>query len=112
MKLLIEDIDFSLDDIIDQLKETFGFIYIENDDTSGYIMLSAKVKLSLQFNDDLTRLESAVLDLPESSIDLVDSPATADTYSSCIESSQECIDLINRMLENRKEGEVEDEEDN
>lgn len=99
MKLkIIEDIAYSIDDIIDQIDKTFGFVYTKINSQKGYIILGNRVKLTLEFNEDDRKLDSAVLKFPSQEIDFIKSPATADIYASSIESAVQIIDLVNRML--------------
>lgn len=95
---IIEDITYSIDDIIDQIDKTFGFVYTEINDHEGYIILGSKIKMVFKFNEDERKLDSSIIEFPEKEIDLVKSPATADIYASSIESAVQVIDLINRML--------------
>lgn len=104
---IIEDITYSLDDVISQIKSTFGFIYTETSDHEGYILLGSGVRLSLKFFEEEKGLESAIIKFPDISYDLIESPATSDTYSSGIESAVQIVDLINRMLSSG--GEEEDD---
>ena len=99
MKLkIIEDITYSIDDIIDQIDKTFGFVYTEINDRKGYIVLGNKIKLTLEFNEDDRKLDSSVLKFPDQEIDFIKSPTTADIYASSIESAVQIVDLVNRML--------------
>lgn len=95
---IIEDISYSIDDILDQIKETLGFSYIPTNDHQGYIILGTKVKLMISFFEETKGLESATIVFPSSSFDFVSSPSTSDIYLSCIESAGQIVDLINRML--------------
>lgn len=95
---IIEEITYSLDDIINQIKETFGFIYNSTGDSEGYILIGSGVRLSLKFFEEKRGLKSAVLKFPDISYDLVKSPATSDLYLSGVESAVQIVDLINRML--------------
>lgn len=103
---IVEDINYSLDDIKDQIRDTYGFEYIESDTDSGYILLSKGLELRLSFDMDQRELSSAKILLPSSVID-VSQGTTADIYSSSIESAVQIVDLINRMLK----GEEKDQND-
>lgn len=95
---IIEDITYSLDDIIDQIKKEFGFIYTEISDHEGYVILGNTIKLNLVFNEEEKRLDHAKLSFPTKVLDLADSTTAAELYSSGIESSIQIVDLVNRML--------------
>lgn len=95
---IIEDINYSIEDVIDQIKETFGFIYTRSSDTSGFILLGSGVRLEIEFKDEGKGLESALIKFPRKEFDLAESSAMADLYSSCIESAVQIVDLINRMI--------------
>lgn len=95
---IIEDITYSIDDIIDQIKETFGFIYNEVSDHEGYILLGSKIKLNIVFNEEVRKLDEAVIEFPKDKVDISESTSTVDIYSSSIESSVQIVDLIKRML--------------
>lgn len=95
---IIEDITYSLDDVIEQIKTTYGFIYTETSDHEGYILLGSGVRLSLIFFEEKKGLESAMLKFPEISYDLVKTPTTSDLYAAGIESAVQIVDMINRML--------------
>lgn len=94
---IVEDINYSLDDIKDQIRDTYGFEYIESDTDSGYILLSKGLELRLSFDMDQRELSSAKIILPGPVIDVSQGTA-ADIYSSSIESAVQIVDLINRML--------------
>lgn len=95
---IIEDITYSIDDIAEQIRQTFGFEYISADDNEGYIVLSSQVELELVFNEQERKLDSALVRLPTNTMDLTDNTVAADTYTSSIESAVQIIDLIKRML--------------
>lgn len=95
---IVEDITYNLDDIIDQIKEAFGFIYNETDDHSGYITLDSQSDLNLVFNEEEKRLDSATISLSTDEIDITDSSVTASTLVSSIESAMQVVDLVKRML--------------
>lgn len=96
--IIIEDITYSIDDIVDQIKSEFGFVYTEIDDHRGYIVLGNQIKLNLEFNEDVKKLDSAKIKFPTSSLDLAEGTTAAELYSSSIESALQIVDLINRML--------------
>lgn len=102
---IVEDITYSLEDIINQIKDTFGFIYNEIDDSSGYIILGNKVKLNVKFNEDERKLDSAIIEFPKSQVEVAESTLNADIYSSGIESALQIVDLIKRMLGDEKSNE-------
>lgn len=106
---IIEDITYSLDDVVSQIKDTFGFIYTETSDHEGYILLGSGVRLSLKFLEEEKGLDFAILKFPELSFDLVESPTTADTYASSIESAVQIVDLIKRMLNGGGDGDQDSE---
>lgn len=94
---IVEDITYSISDIINQIKEAFGFIYNEDTDHSGYIYLDDRTTLNLIFNEQERQLDSATIDMP-SEIDLTDNSVSASTLTSSIESAIQVVDLIKRML--------------
>lgn len=94
---IVEDITYSLDDIISQIKESFGFIYNETDDHSGYIILDSQSTLNLVFNEDESGLDSAVVKIPEE-IDLTDSTVIASTLTASVEAATQIVDLIKKMF--------------
>lgn len=95
---IIEDITYSIDDIIDQINSQLGFSYVDTSDHEGYILIGNGMKLSLTFDEFEKQLNSAEFSLPNQSFDLVESPATTDIYASGLESASQIVDLINRML--------------
>ena len=95
---IVEDITYSLDDIVDQIKESFGFIYNETDDHSGYITLDSQSDLNLVFNEEEKKLDSAIISLSSNEVDITDSSVAASTLISSIESAVQVVDLIERML--------------
>lgn len=95
---IIEDITYSIDDIVDQINSSFGFSYVEDSDHEGYILLGNNIRLDLVFNEDERKLDSAKLSFPSDVIELSKSQTQADIYSSSIESSVQIVDLVNRML--------------
>lgn len=95
---IIEDISYSIDDIIDQVKTTYGFVYIEVDDYSGYILLDNRVRLDIEFDEDKKELDSAILNFSDTALDLTDNTVQADIYQSSIESAVQVVNLIKIML--------------
>lgn len=95
---IVEDISYSIKDIVNQIKDSFGFIYVEDTDHSGYIVLGSGVKLEIVFDEDEKKLNRASLNLPKKEIDFVKDQNRAEIYSSSIESSIQIVDLIKRML--------------
>lgn len=95
---IIEDITYSIDDIIDQIQDTFGFVYTEDTDHSGYIVFGSGLRLEIEFDEEEKRLSKAILKLPSNEIDFTSGESVADIYSASIESSSQVIDLIVRML--------------
>lgn len=94
---IVEDITYNLDDIISQIKESFGFIYNETDDHSGYIILDRQATLRLVFNEDETKLDSAIIEVP-GEIDLTNSTVSASTLTASVEAATQIVDLIKKML--------------
>lgn len=94
---IVEDITYSLDDIIRQIKESFGFIYNETDDHSGYIILDRQATLRLLFSEDGSKLDSAIVEVPEE-IDLTNSTVSASTLTASVEAATQIVDLIKKML--------------
>lgn len=103
---IIEDITYDLDDIINQIQDSFGFVYTSTNGHEGYIILSTNIKLVLDFNENTRKLDRATLVFPDSSIDYIKNESKSDIYLSCIESSAQIVDLIKRML-----GEDKDDKD-
>lgn len=95
---IIEDISYSIDDIINQIRQTFGFSYVELNDHTGYLRLDNKITLNLEFNEDVRVLDSAVVEFKSPLLDITTNTVTAEVYQSCIESAIQIVDLINRML--------------
>lgn len=95
---IVEDISYDIQDVIDQIKDSFGFIYIKDTDSSGYIVLGSKVKLEIVFDEDEKKLNRASLILPSKEVDFVKDHNRAEVYSSSIESASQVVDLITRML--------------
>lgn len=95
---IVEEITYSIEDIISQIEDTFGFIYTEISTSSGYVILGEGIKLNIEFNEDERKLDSAVIEFPKSEIDLAESTLNADIYSSGIESALQIVYLIKRML--------------
>lgn len=95
---IIEDISYSIDDIIDQIKTTYGFVYVETSDHSGYVLLDNKIRLNIEFNEDERKLDSVILNFSDTTIDLTDNTIQADIYQSSIESAVQIVNLIKLML--------------
>ena len=95
---IIEDISYSIDDIINQIRQTFGFSYVELNDRTGYIRLDNKITLNLEFNEDVRVLDSAVVEFKSPLLDITTNTVTAEINQSCIESAIQIVDLISRML--------------
>lgn len=95
---IIEDITYSIDDIVGQINSSFGFSYVEDSDYKGYILLGNNIRLDIVFNEVERKLDSAKILFPSDEIELTKSQSQADIYSSSIESSIQIVDLINRML--------------
>ena len=100
---IIEDIKYNIEDIISQIKSDLGFEFTTTDDRNGYVDFGSGLKLFISFTDDGSKIKSAMMKFPSVSYDLVKSPGNSDLYSSCIESSVQIVDLINRMLGGQSE---------
>lgn len=103
--VVLEDNSYTLEDIINQIKKDFGFIYTKTSDYGGYILLTEDVTLRLSFNDNLTELTSALVELPSNNIDLTDSTLESDLILSVLESANQIVNLIKTKL---RDGEVVD----
>ena len=103
--IVIEDINYSIDDIIDQVNTDFGFSYVEDTDNTGHYLLSPGVRLNLEFNETEKKLDSADLILPDNHIELSKSKVTSELYATSIESATQIVDLITRMLGGGSSGE-------
>lgn len=104
---IVENINYSIDDVIDAVNDELGFSYIRSSDSSGYINLGKGIKVLISFNPDRRELESIRLSFPEKIISLLDSNVQAELYSSTIESAVQISDLIKSML---GKGEIESED--
>lgn len=102
--IVIEDISYSIDDIVDQINNEFGFSFIKEgeDDSQGTILLANGVKLYIKFNESERKLDSAEIGFPSMRIDISDSQSAAELYSESIESAIQIVDLIKRMLGSEK----------
>lgn len=100
---IIEDITYSISDIINQIQEVYGFTYVEVDDYTGYVVLDNKTTLNIEFNEEEKKLNSAVIELSDNIIDITDSSTTAEVCMSSIESATQVVSLIQRMLNNKSE---------
>ena len=88
--------DYGLDEIINQIKTDFGFIYTKTDELTGYIVLGEGTQLNLTFDID-NKLENATLQFPSNSLDLTDGNIKAEIYLSSIDSSLQIVNLIKQM---------------
>lgn len=95
---IIEDITYSIDDVVDQINRTFGFTYDPRSDHEGSITLGSKIKLDIVFEENERKLKSAQLVFPTDTLDFTENAVVADTYTSSIESATQIVDLIKRML--------------
>lgn len=94
---IVEDISYSIDDIIDALNDELGLSYIKSTDNKGYINLGKGIKLVIVFNEDEMKLDSVRLEFPTSRLDMTDNYTEAELYSSSIETSCQAIDIVKRM---------------
>lgn len=102
MKIL-EDFEYTLDDVVNQINSEFGFSCIDNGTPDKkYVLLGDGIKLYLDFKDN--QLSSASLDFPSKEVDVLNH-LKLDIYSSSIESSAEIVNLITRMLGGKKDNE-------
>lgn len=88
--------DYGLDEIINQIKTDFGFIYTKDTETSGYILLGEETKLMLEFDRDDT-LNKASIVFPSNTVDITVGNIKAEVYASSIEASLQIVDLIKQM---------------
>lgn len=100
---IIEDITYSITDVINQIQEVYGFTYVEVNDHTGYVVLDNKTTLNIEFNEEEKKMDSAIIELSDNIIDITDSLTTADVYMSSIESATQIVSLIHRMLGNKSE---------
>lgn len=95
---LLEDAQYTLDDIFDQINKDFGFSYIKDTEDSGHILLGDAVQLKLGFDTQYRKLNYANIVFPRRIINLVDDRMLSDIYLISIESANQIVDLINLML--------------
>lgn len=94
---ILEERGYSIDDIINQVKDDLGFTYNSQGDFKGNFKLGDEVVLELEFNEDHV-LDSAVVKLKSNEVDLVKDNQQADIILAAIESAQQIVDLFNRMI--------------
>lgn len=95
---IIEDISYSIDDVVERINDDYGFTYTEETPSTGYIILGNGIRLEVEFEEEERKLKSALLKFPDHVIDLVKSQTTAELYATSIESASQIVDLINLML--------------
>ena len=103
--MLVEDINTGYDfqDIFDEVQSQLGFSFVSVGEYDGYFLISGKIKFYIKFNPD----EEIVMEirLPKKDIDISDSDATIERYSS----SFEAISQIRALIVDMIGGEVEDD---
>ena len=92
---ILEDneLNYSIDDIIDAVNEELGFSMIKSGPTKGYFMLGNKIKASVDFTDEIT----VELEFPKTKLDMMKEGVLAEAYAAAIESVDQIIDIIERM---------------
>lgn len=95
---IVEEINYSIDDIIDSINDELGFAYIKTTDSKGYINLGQGIKINIEFNEAERKLDKFELSFPRKDVDMTNSCTTAELYSSSIESAVQVIDLIKIKL--------------
>lgn len=91
---IIEDIEYSIDDMIDAINEELGFAYVKSSDSTGYINLGKGIKLEFEYNG---HKPSVTLVLPSREINVTESVQMMELYSVAIESTAQILDVIDRM---------------
>lgn len=101
---IIEDISYSIDDMIDAINEELGFAYIKSSEDTGYINLGQGIKLEFEFN---THKPSVTLVFPNKEINVTKSVNMMELYSSAIESTAQILDVIDRMTPGHEDEDIE-----
>ena len=91
---IIEDIEYSIDDMIDAINEELGFAYIKSSEDTGYINLGQGIKVEFEFR---SHKPSVVLVFPDNEINVTKNVNVMELYSSAIESTAQILDVIDRM---------------
>ena len=94
MRILEEnELNYSVEDIVDAINDELGFSMVSTDDDEGYFILGSQIKLKVNFQDDI----EIILELPSTKVDMSVSSSEVETYATAIESAQSIADIIKRM---------------
>lgn len=101
---IIEDINYSLDDIIEAIDDELGFAYIKSSESEGYINLGKGIRLEFEFN---AHKPSVVLVFPDNEINVTENVNVMELYSSAIESTAQIMDVVDRMVGGHESEDIE-----
>lgn len=94
MRILEEnEINYTIDDILDAIADELGFSAIRSTDTIYYINITSDYQLVVDFEKDIT----IDLKLDRMELDLSDSTNEVDSLITVCESAIEITDIIKRM---------------
>lgn len=104
MKILEEnELNYSLEDIIDAINDELGFSFVKSSPSKGYFMMGNKINVYVDFSDEI----SVKIRFPQDEINMVEDEVLAEAYATAIESTSQIIDIINRMT-----GEIDQNDEN
>lgn len=94
---ILEDneLNYSIDDIVDAISGDVGFSMVKTTDTKGYFMLGSQIKLSVNFDNDGEI--TAELNLPSEDYDMTEGYSQVEMISTAIESAVQIVEIIRRM---------------
>ena len=78
-----------------EVEDELGFSGVKTSETNGFFILGSQVRLNLLIKEDNSLRVKLVF--PSKELDLSETTARADIYSSAIESAIQIVDIINRM---------------
>ncbi len=96
--MMLEEVQtgYDIQDILNEIEEQLGFSFVYVSTTSGYFLISGKIKFFLEFSEGQDIYMEARL--PEKNVDITENDSIIELYSSSFESISQIREIIVEMM--------------